>query len=176
MADAPKCAGHSQRSGRPCGRFVGRRPDGLYTRHCWYHGGKQEALPPGHPERGGRPPTKYIDVRLTPEVWRDFHDAALADVGKLDEELAVLRTNLARFKFSEATEPTFSEDQRGRIEREHVDGIARVEERRARILTLLQNLDQPPDPVRIVLDGGGETEIADDARQRLRDKLLREED
>jgi hypothetical protein len=137
------------------------------------HGGKNERAKPGDPIRGGKPPTTYLDVELVPEKWRAVYRSALAQIGRLELELALLKTNLARFEFSEQQEPKYSEAERSAIVGEHVERIARVEERRARILTLLQNLDSPPDPVRLVLEQDTSEDVTDDARQRLRDKLLR---
>lgn len=191
--DARKCIAKSRRSGKRCRFNVYRKPDGTYTSTCRFHGGGHQLREPGDDRNGGRPPESFSYVRTIPEEFRHVYDAAHQQLGKLEHELALTRTNLYRFqqKHSDQEKGGIPSSVSGGgqsvsirsyadIVGEYLDRIARMEERRARILQTLQNLDDPPPPpgtLRLV--GGDEPEdpaIADDARQLLREKLLRDGD
>lgn len=190
MPNARKCGAKSKRSGRPCRGNCLRLPDGGHTKHCRMHSGKNERADPGDPMRGGRPPETFSYVRTVPEEFRAVYESAHQQLGKLEHELALTRTNLYRFqqKYSDQEKGGIPSSVSGGgqsvsirsyadIVGEYLDRIARMEERRARILVQLQSLDTPPEAIRLVLDDGkGDQEITDDARQRLREKLLRDGD
>lgn len=189
MADAPHCAARSKSKRRGCRCFCLAHPDGGYTKHCKFHGGKQEQAAPGDPIRGGRPPENFSYVQTVPEEFRHVYEAAHQQLGKLDHEIALARTNQYRFqqKHSDQEKGGIPSSVSGGgqsvsirsyadIVGEYLDRIARMEERRARILATLQQLDDPPGPVRLILGEEPDAAITDDARQRLRDKLLRDDD
>lgn len=91
-----------------CGQFTGTRSkgghlcggkrlptyDGQTTRHCRFHGGKQEAAPPGDPIRPGRPATSNLYSRLLRGELLAHYEAASAD-SALDAEIQLLRAKLA---------------------------------------------------------------------------------
>lgn len=157
------------------------------------HSGGHELLPPGDPARGGRPPETFSYVATVPEQFQPVYHAAREQLGKLEHELALARTNLYRYQ------QRFEEQQKGGIPTsvsgggasvsirpyadvvgEYLDRIARLEERRARILKTLQELDDPPLPPGftqpLVATDGADEDVTDNARQRLREKLLRDGD
>lgn len=63
---------------------------------CRFHGGRNQQLPPGHPDRGGRPPTTGLYSRhfinRDPELIKAFLEAkAKIGDGPLADELAAAR-------------------------------------------------------------------------------------
>ena len=128
-----------------------RLPDGSHARHCYQHGGKQERLPPGHPERGGRPPSTFAYCEVLPDDAKPVYEAAHGQLGKLDHEIALARTNLYRFQQKyEGKETGGIAVHIGRsggggvtirayadIVGEYLDRIGRLEERRARIIATI---------------------------------------
>ena len=178
MANAPRCSARSKRSGVQCRKLALCKPESGYTRHCRFHGGVQERAAPGDPVRPGRPESSGLYVRHfkrddDPEVIR----LARARIGTLDDELVLLRRNLDALNGRIESATGRERNRLAGFVGEHVDRIARVEERRARVLAILQGLDSPPDPVRLILDSGdAPEEPTDEARQRLREKLLRDGD
>lgn len=93
MGDVPRCPAKSKRSGKQCRNAPFHRPDGSRTVHCKFHGGKNEAAPPGDPIRGGRPPTHGLHAKYLPQEFRD----ELADgIGSIDEEISVTRVFYVR--------------------------------------------------------------------------------
>jgi hypothetical protein len=145
----------------------------MYTRTCRAHSGGHELLPTGDPSRGGRPRSSGLyDPHFTRPQDAEFLALARTKVGQLDDELALLRRNLDDLLERAKDKP----DLLAHVG-DHVDRIARVEERRARTMATLQGLDSPPDPMRLVLDTGeAPDDLTDEARQRLRTKLLRDDD
>jgi hypothetical protein len=152
MRDARCCEARSKRTGRRCQSRCIELPDGSLTRHCWHHGGKQEALPPGDPERGGRPPIHgFYSQLFREESDRALYEAFLGDITNLDRQIALAETNLVRFlgRF-EAGErngiPTsvgnggtsVSIESYDRIVRAYLDTIGMLRERKARIARLEQ--------------------------------------
>jgi len=178
MGDARKCTATSKRTGKRCRQAVFKRADGTYTTTCRSHSGRHQLREPGDAHNGGRPPTSYAEVGLVPKAWRAYHASARAAAGRLEEELALLRTNHARFLTDPKTEQMGS-IERGRISGEHAERIARVEQRRAIVLKTLQELDDPPPPMgtlRLVTGDDPEDHgPTDESRQHLREKLLRDE-
>lgn len=117
--------------------------------HCQNHGGPNEVLPPGDPGRGGAPRKHgfYSDV-LHPED-RELYEEARTLLGKLDEEIALARTNLARYqrtveRSGQGGIPTSVADggksvsvrPYADIVQEYLNLIGRLEKRRAEILHL----------------------------------------
>lgn len=155
MRDARRCPARSKRSGRPCEGFGLRRPDGTRTVHCYQHGGKQELLPPGDPERGGRPPTTFRYAHaLRSEEDRALYEASAKLLGNLEEEIKLARTNLFRFQ------RTVEESAKGglpvsvaggggsvtvkpyaQVVQEYLDLIGRLESRRAALLQQAKPVD-----------------------------------
>jgi len=147
MGDAPRCTGKSTRSGERCKKLGLKRPDGSFTRCCRRHGGVQQRADPGDPIRGGRPPETFSYVGTVPPALQPIYEAAKGELGKLDHELALARTNLFRYQ------QKVSEQEKGGIPSsvsaggqsvsirsyadivgEYLDRISRMESRRARIL------------------------------------------
>jgi hypothetical protein len=187
---ARRCTATSKRTGKPCRFNVFRREDGTYTTTCHYHSGRHQLRAPGDPQNGGTPPTSFTYSRIVPEEFRAIYDAAHRELGKLDHEVALARTNLYRFQ------QRHEEQQKGgvptsvsgggtsvsvrtyeQIVGDYLDRIGRLEERRARVLATLQQLDDPPPPPTPPAGSGGgldenDPDVVDDARARLRRKLL----
>jgi len=188
MPDAPRCTARSKRSGKQCRKHGLHRPDGSRTQHCRNHGGVNERLPKGDPGRGGRPPTSFTYVEIIPEDVRPIYELARKELGKLEHEISLARTNLYRFQ------RRHEEQQKGGIPTsvssggtgvsvrpyadivgEYLDRIARLEERRARI----QRLDDPTPTAPRGGSGAGPMDddpkaAAADARARLQAALLRD--
>lgn len=138
----PRCGAKTRgpRAGRTCQNFP---VDG--SARCRMHGGKNQ---PGSDASPGAPPRtfRYSQV-LRSDEDRELYESARTALGKLDEEIALARTNLARFQRSveDASKggiPTSVSDG-GRsisirsyadIVQEYLDLIGKLEERRARIL------------------------------------------
>lgn len=127
------------------------------------HGGKNQLLPPGDPGRGGRPPTTFRYSQVIRVEDRELYDAVSSLIGKLDEEIALARTNLVRFQ--RANDESFkggipvSVGSAGGsvtvrpyadVVQEYLDLIGKLEERRARIAATAAG--RPG-------DGGGPQEI-----------------
>jgi len=148
MADAPRCAARSKRSGRTCRMFALRLPGGGHTKHCRMHGGKNERAAPGDPIRGGRPPTtfRYSTFMRTDED-KALYESARSALGTLDEELNLARTNLERFRRSREEQAkggiplsvadggkSVSVRPYAEIETHYLDLIRRLEEGRKKLM------------------------------------------
>jgi hypothetical protein len=150
MGDAPQCTAKSKRSGERCKKQGLARADGTYTSNCRMHGGTRQRAEPGDPTRLGRPPETFSYVSTVPEEFRSVYGAAQGELGKLEHELALARTNLYRFQQKARDQehggiPTsitsvasggkhISLRTYADIVGEYLDRIARMEYRRARIL------------------------------------------
>lgn len=144
-----RCPAHNRR-GEPC-----RKAPRIGATHCQNHGGPRELLPPGDPGRGGAPPKTFMYSRfLRTQEDRDLYESARTVLGKLDEEIALARTNLARYQ--RAVEDSakggipisvadggksVSVRPYANVVQEYLDLIGKLEERRSRILAQ----EKPPD-------------------------------
>jgi hypothetical protein len=136
-------------------------------------------LEPGDPKRGGRPRSSALyDPHFTRPGDPEFFALARTKVGQLEDELALLRRNLDDLVERANAAPGPADSQRlfGFVG-EHVDRIARVEERRARIIATLESAGAPPSQLHVIVqDGDAGDEDPDASRSRLREKLLRDDD
>jgi hypothetical protein len=172
---------------------VYKREDGTYTDTCRFHSGGHQLRPPGDPQNGGAKPTSFTYVRVVPEEFHGIYEAGRRELDRIDHEIALARTNLYRLQ------QRYEDQQKGGVPTsvsgggasvsvrpyaelvaEHTDRITRYVERRARILAILQGLDDPPPPPAPTGGGGGvdptDPEVVEDARRRVREKLLRDGD
>lgn len=147
MGDAPRCAARSKRSGRPCGKLGLRRLDGTFTSNCRFHGGVQQLAEPGDPIRGGRPVQSGFYSAVLREEQKPIYLLAMQELGKLDQELALARTNLYYYQKRvgeqekggipssvSAGGQSVSIKSYADIVADYLNLISRMETRRARIL------------------------------------------
>ncbi len=147
MGDAPRCTARGKRSGRRCGRVCSRKPDGTHVKHCHYHGGKNECAPPGDPIRGGRPVESGFYSAVLRDEQKPVYLLAMQELGKLDQELALARTNLYGYQKRvgdqekggipssvSAGGQSVSIKSYADIVADYLNLISRMETRRARIL------------------------------------------
>lgn len=146
MPDAPdgkrRCPAKNRR-GEPC-----RKSPRRGAVHCHNHGGANEVLPPGDPGRGGRPATTFRYSRVfRSDEDREIYELARQELGKLDEEIALARTNLVRYQRAMEDSgkggiPVSVGGAGGSLTvrpyadvvQDYLDLIGKLEERRARIL------------------------------------------
>ena len=147
MGDAPRCTGKSTRSGQRCKKLGLRRPDGTFTRCCRRHGGTQQRAAQGDPIRGGRPVQSGFYSAVLREEQKPIYLLAMQELGKLDQELALARTNLYYYQKRvgeqekggipssvSAGGQSVSIKSYADIVADYLNLISRMETRRARIL------------------------------------------
>ena len=147
MGDASRCGAERSFGRGLCRKFGLCKPDGTWTKRCKFYNGGAELLEPGDPKRGGRPVEHGFYSETLREEQKSIYAWAMQELGTLDHELALARTNLhgyqTRMRDQEKGGIPSSVAAGGQsvtihsyadIVAEYLNLISRLEFRRARIL------------------------------------------